>query len=290
MDTEIILLPLGDEGSGFRTKNTTDCGYRRNIVDHGEKLITKATIVGIINGELSEGDPATLLIFEFRFISTKSSRRFIQAIITMKFEDANSDRTTQPEVYGISPSGSFFLNKSTAIGNIKQTANLGVNLGSTAGLGITAGYQWETEKSKEKVCSTKLSGQKRQLNEWSDADDTVIWGLEENDVTKGGIPNFLRAAVLLRRVDDVPFRFEVKVCTRVDFMSEIQQLVGLGKPRPIHPIEVDPKVDAKMLGVCYTLKEVDGTKYLSDLDLGKLAEVGVETEFETPTESLLART
>lgn len=280
-EIDVFLFPQGDEGSAFRTKNSPGETFRRVLIDRGEALIARATVVGITNGTLnSDDDPATLLVFEFRFVSMKSSRRFIRSTITLTFEDASGNPKLHPEVYRIAPEGSFALNKTTTVKNIKQSANAGLNAGFS-GVGGNAGYVWEMEESKDRDHWTRLSGVKKLLlREYGD-DNAVIWSLEENKDKMDGIPSFFRAAVLLRRLDDVPFRFTIKVRTDVDFISEIRTLVGLEKPDPVDPVEIDPNVDPKDVRVAsLDPKKVDLTN-MEALNLGEHADVVIATMLQT---------
>src|ERR1700744_4125336 len=161
-EVEVMLLPEGDGGSGFRTKNEPGQTFRKGLVDRGEALITKAGIVSVTHGTLTAEDEelATLLVFEFRFLSMKSSRRFIRATITLTFEDAGGSPKLDPEVYSIAPEGSSSLNKTTSVKNVKHSANAGINAGISGASG-NAGYVWEMEEAKSRDHYTRLSGVKK---------------------------------------------------------------------------------------------------------------------------------
>jgi hypothetical protein len=279
-DLEIILLPEGEEESGFRTKNPPGKNFRNVMIDRGEALILRASIVGITHGTLApDGDPATLLIFEFRFVSMKSSRRFISSTITLQFADASGDPELHPEVYRIAPEGSFALNKTTTVKKIKQSANAGLTAGFTFA-GGNAGYTWEMEETKNREHWTRLSGVKKLFREYG-GDNAVIWSIEENKNEKDGIPSFLRTAVLIRREDDVPFTFTVNVRTEVDFISELRTLFGREKVDEVDPVEVDSDVDPKALKVeSLDPEKVDLTK-MGELNLGNHADVTIATVIQT---------
>jgi len=281
-EIEVLLLPQGDGGSGFRTKNEPGQTFRKGLVDRGEALITKAGIVNVTHGTLTaeDEDLATLLIFEFRFVSMKSSPRFIRATITLTFEDANGSPKLDPEVERIVPEGSFSLNKTTSVKNIKHSANAGFNAG-IGGASGNAGYVWEMEEAKSRDHYTRLSGVRKLLGRTYGRDNSVIWSMEENDERKDGIPSFLRAAVLLRREDDVPFRFTIKVRTDVDFVSEIKSLFGMEKPDPVDPVDINPDVDPKDLRVgTLDPMKVDLTN-MNALNLMEQADVVVTTLIQT---------
>lgn len=281
-EVEVVLLPEGDGGSGFRTKNEPGQKFRKDLVDRGEALIAKAGIVNVTHGTLTADDeePATLLVFEFRFISMKSSRRFVRATITLTFEDAEGSSKLDPEVYRIVPEGSFSLNKTTSVKTIKHSANAGLNAGVSVA-SANAGYAWEMEEPRSRDHYTRLSGVKKLLGRAYGDSNSVIWSMEENDERKDGIPSFLRAAVLLRRKDDVPFRFTIKVRSDVDFVSEIKSLFGYEKPDPVDPVDINPELDPKDLRVA-TLDpiKVDLTN-MDALNLREQADVVVTTLIQT---------
>jgi hypothetical protein len=281
-EVEVLLLPEGDGGSGFRTKNEPGEKFRKGLVDRGEALVTKAAVVNITHGTLTAEDEelATLLVFEFRFMSMKSSRRFIRATVTLTFEDADGSPKLDPEVYRIAPEGSLSLNKTTSVKNVKHSANAGFNAGFSGASG-NAGYVWEMEEAKSRDHYTRLLGIKKLLGRTYGKENSVVWTLEENDERKDGIPSFLRAAVLLRREDDVPFRFTIKVRTDVDFVSEIKSLFGIEKPDPVDPVDINPDVNPKDLRV-ETLNpaKVDLTN-MRDLNLKDQADVVVTTLMQT---------
>ncbi|RWA04489.1 hypothetical protein EKO27_g10617 [Xylaria grammica] len=85
-------------------------------------------------------------------------------------------------------------------------------------------------------------GEFRTLNDedFTGEANTVIWTLEENEHKSDGIPNFMRATVLLHRPQNVPFSFAVKVKTDVDFAGRLKTLFGLERKDPIGPVEIDP--------------------------------------------------
>ena len=75
---------------------------------------------------------------------------------------------------------------------------------------------------------------------WFGAENAAVWTLEENQDKKDGILTFMCAAVLLRRVDDIPFNFTINIRTDVDFIGRVRTLFGLERTDPIDPVEIDP--------------------------------------------------
>ena len=268
-DTIIYLLPEGDAGSAFRVKNAPDQKFRAILIDRGETLICKSTISDVVHGTLTpDDDLATLLILEFRFVSTgKSSMRFISSTITLTFEDANENTKDDPIVYRVAPEGVHTLNKTTTSKQIKQSLKLGLTSGIT-GVGGNVGYQWEMQGTKAHERWTSLTGVKRTLREFGD-DNAVIWSMGENENKKDGIPSFLRTAVVLRRNDDTAFSFTIKVDTEVDFVSEVKRLLGLEKADVVDPVKIDPRTN-QLQNVGH---KQDDLKNMSEMDLGDYVDV-----------------
>src|SRR2546430_15074707 len=105
----IVLFHEGDPGSETRTQNERGKVYRAQLHDGGTELVTQADIIGVANGTLAEGGPpATLLIFDFHFISTalNESRRFQEAKITLTVTAADkaenvANPSADPEVLAV---------------------------------------------------------------------------------------------------------------------------------------------------------------------------------------------
>lgn len=284
---EILLLPQGDEGSAFRTKNVDGQLARRVLVDRGDALVTRASLIAINHGTLTPdneetgelGEPATLLVFEFRFLCLRQSRRFCHARVTLIFEDASGNPGNQPEVHRMCPEGAFALNKGTTTRNVKH----GVHSGLTAGLGGIAGgdlgYEWAMESTHNKAHYTSLLGTRRMIDRNNmGRDNAVIWALDEDKQTHAGIPSLFRAAVLLRRVDDVPFRFTIKVHTEVDFIGTLRSLVGLERSDPVDPVEIGPGTDLKALRITSLGSSGIDLANLDIVDLKQQADVVLATE------------
>lgn len=281
---EILLLEEGDLNSGFRTKNAPGDQARSVLIDRGNSLILRATLVSVTHGDLTaDGDAATLLIFEFNFTSMKSSRRFTSGSVTLRFEDASGNVKNRPVVERIAPVGTFAINKRTSTQNIHQAINAGIKGGAADSISGELGYIWETSEAKETEHATRLIGSKRLLADFG-KNDTVIWGLEEDPKSRQGIPSFLRAAVLLRRRDNVPFRFTNAVETEVDFGGKFRRLFGLEKPDPVDPVELDQETDLGDLGIASLDPNADGIDLanMQNIDIGNKAEVVIATLMEVP--------
>lgn len=267
-----------EEGE-FRIKNKSGENFRPVLVDRGDQLFTKVTIVGITHGEMVGGDDlATLLVFEMRHVAT-DGRRFKSASVIFKFEDSESKADWDPVVHDIFPEGQWALNKTERVRNVK----FGGNIGLTAGIDPVSaefGLLWEMEEEKTREFHTKLTGKQKIIRKGFDGEENVvIWKLEENEDGNNGIPTFVRAAVLLRRPYDVPFTFTVKVKADVDFVGGVRTLFGLEKKDPIDPVEITsgeiPK--AGRASIKSLDPEVHDLKGMDRLDLKDVADVMATT-------------
>jgi len=243
-DIAVLLLPEGDAGSSLRSKNLDGETFRQVLLNHGnhgESLIARAKIVEVVSGTLTPGgDRATLLVFEFRFLSLDNSRRFISARVTLKFGDVGSKAALDPEVYQIAPEDVTLLDKIITSKDIEQSLNGGIN-GGIPMAGGNLGVQWKVTQRKDREHSARLTGVKYNLRESLSGDDNAaIWSLEEHSMKRKGIPNFLRTAVILRRKTDKPFRVDLSVETNVDFRSKLGTVFGSARTEPIDPVNIDP--------------------------------------------------
>lgn len=210
-----------------------------------------------------------------------SAQRFVQDTITLDFEDAGENPKFHLEVYRIAPEGSFALNKTTTLKNIKHNANAGLNV-EISGVGKNVGYSWDLEKTKGRDRWTKLLGIKRLLREYG-KDNAVLWSMEENKDTKNGIPSFFWTAVLLRRSENVSFSFTIKVRAEVNFVDKVKTLFGLKKPDPVNPVRIDPDVKPKDLKIGSLDADKAVLANMESLNLGDYADVVIVLELQPTT-------
>lgn len=279
---EIVLVEEGDRTSSLRTKNAAGESARSMLIDRGNSLILQAALVSVTHGDFTaDGDAASLLIFEFTFIG-RGSRRFTSGHITLVFDDASGDARNRPVVWAISPSGNTAINKTVSKKDVSQGFNASVNA-EFAGAGAGLGYTWEASEVKENEHCAKMVGLKRVFADGGKTNG-VIWILEEDKQKKGGIPSFMRTGVLLRRRDDVPFRFTISVETEVDFGGKMRRLFGFEKPEPVDPVELDEDTDLDALGIVSlnpNTPDLD-LENMKDMDVGKHSNVVLATLLNIP--------
>uniref|UniRef100_A0A093X7X1 Ankyrin-3 n=1 Tax=Talaromyces marneffei PM1 TaxID=1077442 RepID=A0A093X7X1_TALMA len=276
-DLNIPLLPSGGDSDAI--PRTEDPKFRKTPyqAEHGDSLLARANIVGITHGTMNPGgDPATLIVFEFRFLSMNSKRRYTDCHITIAFEDSDGDVNFCPEVYRVSPDGLFGILPTQRSREVTFGGNAGFLFGPSVGPSANAGFLWELKQTETIIDSARLSGTRKELGD-SDKDDAVVWAMQENSRTKSGVPTFLRTAVLLRREADVPFNVSIKVRANVDFSladaaADLRSLFGKKRVERVRPVQIDASVDLAQLKVS-TLdpKKADFTK-LDELDLEQMAD------------------
>ncbi|EEA25385.1 hypothetical protein EYB25_002649 [Talaromyces marneffei] len=281
-DLNIPLLPSGGDSDAI--PRTEDPKFRKTPyqAEHGDSLLARANIVGITHGTMNPGgDPATLIVFEFRFLSMNSKRRYTDCHITIAFEDSDGDVNFCPEVYRVSPDGLFGILPTQRSREVTFGGNAGFLFGPSVGPSANAGFLWELKQTETIIDSARLSGTRKELGD-SDKDDAVVWAMQENSRTKSGVPTFLRTAVLLRREADVPFNVSIKVRANVDFSladaaADLRSLFGKKRVERVRPVQIDASVDLAQLKVS-TLdpKKADFTK-LDELDLEQMADVTMIT-------------
>lgn len=227
----IPLLPVGDEGSSFRVRNAPGGEIQRpHLVDRGSDFTVQGDLVSVLHGHFTpEGDQATLIIAEFRFLSSKSSRRFRRAMITWQFANSDPNDGTDPEVVRIAPYGHFSINPTSKSVETKRSANISAQAGLGVG-SLGTGAAWELTESINKKDQTTLAGTIRLEGRTYGESNTARWTFSENKSQSDGIPTLLRAAVLLRRKSDAQFVATIKIDAKVDMLyslgNQFQRLFG----------------------------------------------------------------
>src|SRR5271155_2060105 len=98
-----IQLNTVAEDRDYHRKNYDDEIQRPDVIDDICKgLLLQARIDRIVHGhETENGNPATLVVFGFRFHGIDENRRFRQAIITILFQDEMKRTEADPEVIAL---------------------------------------------------------------------------------------------------------------------------------------------------------------------------------------------
>ncbi|RAH64364.1 uncharacterized protein BO66DRAFT_444048 [Aspergillus aculeatinus CBS 121060] len=226
----INLIPTGDEND-FRTKNEDGEVFRAVMVSspNDSTLSMRGKIEEIHHGQMThegQSHPATLLLFDFRFQSEASRRRYCTAKIVLEFFDQGGVRSKDPIVVEMAPTMTKYLNRTSRTRETKNSATASAQVGQgpfSSGLG----FGWEVQETRTSNYSTRVSARPWHSDPSSANENAVIWSMEENGHKKDGVPSFLQTAVLIRRSGNRPFMAKLRVDSKVDFRSTARRIFPL---------------------------------------------------------------
>lgn len=226
MEIQFPLAPVvsDDDGGGsptgeFRNKNKERETYRRLLVDTPKCSLSVALLGhGTI---LPNGAEGSLLVFDFRLTPSKIIRRFKSASFEVTFADTGGDELLSPEIHRISPVGTFAINPWAISQEVKNTMELGGNIGFPQG-GVNVKVGRETEMTNTVEYSMSLTGRATSPRGSGEAYH-VYWLMEEDAKKRAGTPTFLRTAVILSRKPSRQFTFSVKT----DVTAKIERMENL---------------------------------------------------------------
>ncbi|SPO02209.1 uncharacterized protein DNG_04882 [Cephalotrichum gorgonifer] len=190
-----------------------------NVIDQdlgGKRMTVKCDMVKIIHGTVvSNGSPATLVVFQFAFVPRVIGARYKEAEIMIRFSAG--------ELQSISPAEtSVFMRSKT---EREVTHSLSPNLQAAHGP-VSAGleYQWQRRESLSITDHAKVTGfikSQRTRAGQNGTNNTVIWTLHENSQTSSGIPYFVQTALLLKREPPSPGGEEAKFSADIDIKVDV---------------------------------------------------------------------
>ncbi|KAG5789814.1 hypothetical protein H9Q69_011129 [Fusarium xylarioides] len=203
----VIQLNTEDERRGYHRRNEDGEVQRPDVLDDiCQGLMLQARIDRIVHGTEKEGgNPATLVVFGFRFHGLDEERRFKQAIITITFIDEKKRPKADPEVIALWPNGDFTLGDvteidvETMIGG-EASAEIGAE-GGPAKAGTKAAKQWEKRKSFKVQDRSSLKGSiflDAKVRDYG-KNNAIKLTLNENTTAGSALVTDFRAVVLLRR-------------------------------------------------------------------------------------------
>ncbi|KAF8544886.1 hypothetical protein BDD12DRAFT_813776 [Trichophaea hybrida] len=238
----IPLFPVGDDGSAFRLRNIPGGEMQRpHVIQYGSELAVHADIFNVKHGTFTPGgDPATLVVFDFRFVGSEShGRRFRKAIIDVRFApwDRPVGSENDPEVSSIAPLGFCAWNPSTEEKETKLSFTVSANTGGLVGMGI--GSSWETTKKMTKEKRTTLFGSMRIEGKRDyGTQNTAKWLINENEIESHGIPSHLRTAILVKLKGKEKFQAIIEINAEVDILygakKRIDELFGKHVVDPVY--------------------------------------------------------
>lgn len=246
------LLPSGPDNSAYRTRNDPRQPYQRPTVTARDGVVgAQCRMVNVVHGRLGhlegyeddEDAKATLIILDFTFDNRKNARRIKSVQTTFHFQ-AKDGEETDPAVVRIDPDGRFELVETSH--PVDTTTKFGLEIGAPPIAGFQAGTQvgWERSTSKVKQDSTLLVGWKHLHGSERDfgEENAASWTMLENSTEKTGVPTSMRASVLLKRDNDLPFQCLFSLKLEVDMKSAFEIAVRsvFGQKLIDDPILFDP--------------------------------------------------
>ncbi|KAI1735425.1 hypothetical protein F4680DRAFT_452895 [Xylaria scruposa] len=245
MEFDVGLYPEGGSNS-LHTLNPKDEQFR-TILAATEKadespLTMKVTIREVHHGRLKwerRSFEGTLLLFNVQLKSKAVSHRYRKASVTLEFYNPEGKMSHDPAVFKVAPSPEEdrYLNRTEWSREKMVGANFDIKP-SWADIGGSS----ESKDTGPVNFSARLITD----THWSDdkssgPENAVTWSMEENTGQEDGIPSFLQAAVLLRRVTTKAFRVQLRVTSGVDWKSNARRLLRL-KSEVIDPILLTPGI------------------------------------------------
>ncbi|KAK6499514.1 hypothetical protein TWF506_004144 [Arthrobotrys conoides] len=220
-----IQLRTSQGDLGFHSKNDGDENQRPDIVDDlCMGLHVQARIDRVIHGSdstKSNGKPATLIVFGFRFHGLHNGRRLRTAEINILFQDLDKRPRKDPAVIGLWPNGDFTLSETPV--TIQNTS--GVELGGEVGMVGAAGtlaFKLERQSGYQHLDRSTVIGSitlDMKVRNYG-LNNAVRITLEEDGTNKTGVITDLRVPVLLsRKNDDDRFTACVRVTATGNFFQ-----------------------------------------------------------------------
>ena len=209
------------------------------LISYGTSLHVQADLVEVVHGYMrNKEDPATLIIIEFQFTSTDASRTFRHVEIIYQFQDFVPSDTNPPMVYTMAPIHEFSMNPTQKTVELTRGANL-TGGGGAGPANLSLGLTWNLVEKQTKTKQATLKGVKKVHNRVPPRppNQTAWWALSENPNDDNGVPNFLRAAILLKRKSNDKFRSTLTIKAKAGLRYRLQDRGG---KRDIAPALYDP--------------------------------------------------
>lgn len=237
----------------------------------------------------SNGDPYTLVIFEWSATPERQGLRFKEVVIEVSFAavgprgDAEAEAVQlrnrgfnenywDPEVVRMVPTGTSWYNPTPHKITGKNVLDIGFSAGFAPYFSISPKYTMERDVNIDRTDAVKVTGSPAVVGLARNRANALRWTMLENESQQSGVPAYLRTAVLLKRhpKDSGLFLGTVNITTHVswweDLLEKKRKLSGAVKKD--EPIIFDPTVEEP--------SSFDSQK-------AKLAEVDLEKEFKIVT-------
>lgn len=272
ISVEMVEGAESDEHSTYRTQNDPRRPQQRqNVVERKGAVDVRCTALDVVHGYLEpEGDPATLLVFEFRLDSRKRARRIMDASISFTFASDDPKIAGDPEVIQIAPRGRMILVPTKQQESTTRGGDVNIG-GGVMGATLGGSAKWEKTVSRETSDATAVVGSIDLVGRNYGGSNSASWTLLENKSMATGVPALVRTAVLLKREDDeTDFRASFKIHAQADMVSSLEKVFGR-TPRD------DPILYSPTLKPTNKLRKYDRDR-LGAVDLAELSAVAFSHE------------
>lgn len=222
---DVDLVATEGQANNFHIPNLPGEDFRRifaQTTNERSPLYMRIRLDELHHGTMVHDDEncqATLLLFEFRFLSRLQDHRYQSAKITFEFLDKEGESHRDPAVVALAPDRMHWLNKTT----YARTTGYRASASATAGVGVAGGklgVHWDVEQTEQKRFKATLTGSPGRTRGKMGDENAVTWTMEENkNGSKEGIPSFLQAAVLLKRRHGRPFIARLSVKNEVNLAA-----------------------------------------------------------------------
>jgi len=111
----------------------------------------------------------------------------------------------------------------------KQELTRGANATAGSDFGpanVSLGLNWKLVETETKIDQARLTGFKKVFERNRASPQTAWWSLHENPNDRNGIPNYTRAAILLKRKTYDRFCGTLAIKTKVDMRYKFQDRSG----------------------------------------------------------------
>jgi hypothetical protein len=200
----------------------------RRILERGTNGLVQGFLMGEIHGFLNptDGIRASLVVFQFRLLSSKWHQRLKYAAVSIRFADAQGREEFDPDVIHLAPNGAFMLERSTPRETMVATGGIaGGLLGGRAG-GSTGGFSFELQKTVERRSRMRLSGRASVEGRNYGPNNAVTWVVTVDSQRENGISCSFYAAILLKRKNDDQFLAKIHLETENAGGSAILSTLG----------------------------------------------------------------
>lgn len=234
VEMPMILGTTEDTDNAFRTQNKSPTDWERNnVVQRKGPVNVNCSLLDVVHGKLGDdpninsdddGALATLLVFHFRFVPQKHSRRIIRAYIHVEFSGVDA-QSSPPTVWAIAPYDTWTVVPTTDHEEDKHAME--GTIGSPAAGPLHFGLTTKFEKSRTRDVSdaTTVSGSIEFSDDVNNGEcNCAAWTLLENQTRKTGVPSSIRTGILLKRENNAIFHGMVKIICVADWKTQFESM------------------------------------------------------------------